>query len=178
MKITALVTTLVLGISSAAIASPSSPSPASSSFDERDRVVDHRADARLVPPPAPLPAAPVIRDHGERDAPGDRRPGRAQPKAWTTLATASSLGRGKTQIDVATTARFSTLKLEATRGATMIDRIVIMFANGERQVVRLGQTISRGNAATIDLDGRARQITKIVVQGRGNYRASYARLAV
>lgn len=140
-KIAALVTTLVLGASSVALAAPEAP-----------YVRDHRAPYTQFRPQLP---------------------------SWTLLSTNASLARGRDRISVSTPARFSKLKLEASRGSMFIDKIVITFANGERQVVNLDRRISaRTGATTIDLDGRARQISKIVVSGTGNFRAGYTLAAV
>lgn len=141
-KIAALVTTLVLGASSAALAAPDAP------------------DA---------PDAPYVRDHR---APYTQL--RPRMPTWTLLSSNASLARGRDRISVSTPARFSKLKLEASRGSMFIDRIVITFANGERQVVNLDRRISaRTGATTIDLEGRSRQISKIVVSGTGHFRAGY-----
>jgi hypothetical protein len=142
-KITALVTTLVLGLSSAAMAAPS--------------------------------YEPSVRDHRGPWSPSFR----PQVPSWTTLESNGSLTRGKDRIEVSSRARFTKLKLEAARGSMFIDKVVITFANGQRQVVELSKTIGqRSGAATIDLQGQSRQITKIVVSGKGSYRTSYSLLAV
>jgi hypothetical protein len=144
MKITALVTTLVLGLSSAAMADSSSRK------------------------------APEQRDHRTPIA----QPYRPAMPAWTTRASSSSLHRGKATIKVATRARFSTLKLVADRGSLAISQLVITFANGRTQVVKLDKTIANNRSATIDLKGDSRQITKIVVKGKAGFRSSYSVLAV
>jgi hypothetical protein len=140
-KITALVTTLILGVSTAAMAAPNGPS-----------VRDHRAPYTQFRPQLP---------------------------SWTLLSSNASLSRGKDKIDVSSSARFTKLKLEASRGSMFIDKVVITFANGERQVVNLDKTIgARTGAATIDLQGRSRQISKIVVSGKGGFRSGYSLAAV
>ena len=119
--------------------------------------------------------APMVRDHRDQDA----REYRPVAKSWVALASNSSLMRGKDVINVNTLARFSTLKLEASRGSLQIDKVVITFANGQKQIVQLDKTLGgRGGAATIDLQGKSRQITKVVVSGRGNFRSSFSLLAV
>lgn len=51
----------------------------------------------------------------------------------------------------------------------------ITFANGERQVVNLDKMIgARMGATMIDLQGRSRQISKIVVSGKGGFRSGYS----
>lgn len=140
-KIAALVTTLLLGASTAALAAPNEP-----------YVRDHRAPYTQFRPQIP---------------------------SWTLLSSNASLARGRDRIAVNSSARFSKLKLEAARGSVFIDKIVITFANGERQVVNLDKRIgARTGAMTIDLDGRSRQIAKIVVSGQGSFRAGYNLAAV
>jgi len=140
-KIAALVTTLILGASTAALAAPNGPN-----------VRDHRAPYSQFRPQLP---------------------------SWTLLSQNASLARGRDKIDVSSSARFTKLKLEASRGSMFIDKVVITFANGERQVVNLDKTIgARTGATTIDLTGRSRQISKIVVSGKGGFRAGYSLAAV
>lgn len=135
-KIAALVTTLILGASTAALADRGEPY-------ERD----HRVPYTQFRPEVP---------------------------SWTLLSNNASLARGRDRIVVDSPVRFQKLRLEATRGTMFIDKIVITFANGERQVVNLDRRISpRAGATMIDLEGRSRQIAKIVVSGRGSYRAGY-----
>jgi len=168
MKITALVTTLFLGASSAAMAAPDAPYARDHRAPiEQPDVRDHRAPIEQ----------PDVRDHRE---PIERpsRPYRPTMPSWTALSTNSSLLRGRDRIEVNTRARFSKLKLEASRGSMFIDKVVITFANGERQVVELAKMIGqRSGAMLIDLDGRSRQITKIVVSGKGGFRSNYSLLA-
>ena len=155
-KLSALVATLVLGVSSAAIAAPSYGAP------------------RPAPQPAykPAPAPLVIRDHR------DHRIVRPMPApVWKQLA-ASQLGRTQT-IAVNRAAWYSTLKLEATRGTTYVDRVVITFANGRTQTVSVRKNLGvHGPAAVIDLAGDKRQIAKIQILGKGGFRSGYKLLAV
>jgi hypothetical protein len=142
-KITALVTTLILGVSTAAMAAPNGPS-----------VRDHRAPYTQFRPQLP---------------------------SWTMLTSNASLARGKDKIAVSSSARFTKLKLEVSgRGSLFIDKVVITFANGERQTVNLDKTIgARTGAEMIDLQGRSRQISKIVVSGKGGgFRSGYSLSAV
>ena len=140
-KIAALVTTLILGASSAALAAPSyGPSYGP-------------ANAR-----APMAAR-----------------FRPQVQAWTTLESKGSLTRGRDLINVSSNARFSKLKLEASgRGTVHIEQLVIVFGNGQRQVVKLDKRLTNRTGATlIDVDGRSRNIDKIMVTGKGGFRATY-----
>lgn len=156
MKISALVTTLALGLSSVAVAAPNRPV-----------VRDHRAP--IVQPQRPL-ARPAVRPIVR---PAVRPWTRPAPVRWTVLDTAST--RGKFQvINVSSRQRFSTLKLEATRGAALIDRVMITFGNGRTQTIDLDRRIG-GNSAPylIDLSGDDRYISRIVVVTKGRTRAAY-----
>ena len=176
-KITALVTTLFLGLSGAAMADtgrqfhgPAEQAPIAQPTYDNGR--DHHEP---IAQPAYGDNGPMVRDHGD----GDRQAFRPVAKSWVALASNSSLMRGKDIINVSTLARFSTLKLEASRGSLQIDKVVITFANGQKQIVQLDKTLGRRDgSATIDLQGRSRQITKVVVSGRGNFRSSFSLLAV
>lgn len=128
-KLTALVTTLVLGVSSAALAAPGI------------RVGE------------PHPQAPSYERY----------------RSWQPLTT-TRLG---TKVNVVANNRFSTLKLEATRGGMFIDKLIVTFANGRSQVIEVDQTLGyrRGGQSTVvDLQGNHRRITAIAVYGRGNAR--------
>jgi hypothetical protein len=143
-KIAALVTTLILGASSAALAAPGF---AHNSFGPANRVAAAR------------PFRPA--------------------QVWKTLEASGSLTRGRDAIDVSATARFSKLKLEAARGSLYINKIVITFGNGQKQTVKVGKTLTaRSGATLIDVDGRTRNIDKVMVMGRGGYRATYSLAAL
>jgi hypothetical protein len=148
MKIAALVTTLLIGASSAAMAAPST--------SYAPEVRDHRM---------PEPYAPGI-DH--------RMPQRpiAHP---TTLASNARLSRGHAFIDVSSWKRFQSLELQAASGSMFVDKVVITFADGRTQVAQVDKQLGNGQpCATIDLAGRSRKIDKLVVYGRGGRRASLA----
>jgi hypothetical protein len=146
-KISAIVTALVLGVSSVAMAAPGfGPANSRSPMGQNDRF----------------------------------RPYRPVAQSWVTLESSGSLTRGRDLINVSTGARFSKLKLEsASRASLFIDKVVISFANGQKQTVALNKMIgARTGATVIDVDGRSRQITRIVVTGRGGYRAQYTLAAL
>lgn len=179
MKLTALVATLFLGLSSAAVAAP-----ASTTAPGAPTVRDHRGRA-----PAP---APIVRDHRVRAPrvaqasiahsimpaarPTVMAPVRPFAPRWTLLDTLSARP-GRQVIQVQSPARFSRLKLEATRGPIRIDRVVITFANGRTQVVELDRRLDQRGPAVIDLNGGARQVTRIVITTKGNRRGAFTVLA-
>lgn len=145
MKVSALITSLVLGISSVAAAAPGAPAVHANPV----------AAARFAPPLT-----------------------RPLPVRWMLLDTAKPTRFGRTVVDVDTKLRFSKLKLEAVRGVSSIDKVMITYANGRTQIVNLDKRLGGWGAqssAIIELDGRAsRQITKIVVLGKSTGRGSYS----
>lgn len=139
MKFSALVASLVLGLSSVAVAAPT--------------VRDHRPPARTSYRPAPPRPMPAQR--------------------WTLLD-ASTAREGRNVIRVTTKKRFSKLKLEATRGAVVIDKVIVTFGNGRTQTIRVNAQLGMNRAGRIlDLPGVAREIDRIVVVTKGRTRGSY-----
>ena len=157
MKISAIVTSLVLGISSVAAAAPSITHQASSQHTS--------VAARRFEPPMTRPAI--------RPLPA--------PVRWQLLDTAKPSRAGRQVIDVHSRARFTKLKLEATRGTAVIDKVLVTFANGRTQVIEVDKRLAGYGSASftiLDLGGASsRQISKIVVVSAPNTRASYSILA-
>jgi len=138
MKLTAILTTLAIGLSSTVALA----APGDASF-RRPAVVDQR-------------------DRG------------AIHQRWTALAS-SQVRNNRQVINVSSRQKFSKLKIEATRGMTMIDKVLITFANGRTQRVEVDARIGMsGRPAMIDLQGRDRQISRIVILTKGSSRSSFA----
>ena len=150
MNIKALITTLVLGSSSLAFADPS--------------VRDHR-----MLPPTPAPAVVQAQGYGWH-----------RPVAQPVLLADNTRLAGRALIQVPASDRaFSKLKLESNSGRTSIDRVLIVFGNGQRQSVKLDSTLSGKNGSlTIDLNGGARNIKSIVLVGNSARRGSIDVIAV
>jgi len=159
MKIHALVTALVLGSSSLALAAPATyTAPA---------VRDHRRPAPL-PAPAPAPAYGHVWH---------------KPVQRPVLLANNTRVDGRALIQVsASTRMFTKLELKAQQGRTNIDRVLITFGNGKRQVVTLtGKQqgiINANKSLTIDLDGGARNIKSVTLIGSSGRRASIDLVAV
>jgi hypothetical protein len=141
MKISALITSLVLGISSVAVAAPSAPF-----------VRDHRAPGIAV---------------------GEYNPS----MSWQTLSNSERLRAGRDAVQLYTPVRASTLMLAANRGSMFVGRVQVTFANGRTQTVELNQRLRQGQPLRIDLAGRQRMVSRIVVIGRGGWGSSYRVLA-
>jgi len=149
-----IVTGLVLGLSSAAFADHAKP-------------LTHHRDV------APAYKGPGFQ-HQLRPADSLRRP---QPMQWASLSTAKKISTKQT-IAVNSRQAYSKLKLEAASGNTFIDKLVIVFGNGTRQVVELDKSLAmRGMPMFIDLEGQNRRISKVVVYGKSGRRASINVLA-
>lgn len=164
MQIKALITLLVLGSSSVALASP--------------EVRDHRTHTTIV---APAPVAPIAQpsvtitparfDRTQvKPVPGSWR--RPPVQSWTTLANDAKVN-GRMVLDLkAYNRQFSRLSLRSDgNGKTKIDRVMIVFGNGERQTVELNAKLNKSSSAvSIDLKGDTRNIDKIVLVGKSNGR--------
>ena len=102
---------------------------------------------------------------------------RPMPVTWSSLSSLSRI-QGKQTINVGGLKAYSKLKLDATMGTTFIDKVVIVFGNGARQTVNLDKNLAaRAMPLTIDLDGRNRRISKVVVYGKSSRRAVISVLA-
>ena len=162
MKTIALVTALVLGSSSVALARPYA-TPV---------VRDHRAPQVVVLPtqlPQQAPMTPTW--YPPRPAP---RP------AWLTLGTVNQIIDGDMAFYVGhRTSKLSTLKLQNLTGKTLVQRVLIQFANGRTQTVELNQYLMASSPTlTIDVQGEARSVTKVTVVGRNARQSAYSLLAV
>ena len=141
MKLSALITSLVLGISSVAAAAPSGPF-----------VRDHRAPGIAV---------------------GEYNPA----MSWQTLSNHEQLRFGRDAVQLYTPVRASTLMLQANRGSMFVGHVVVTFASGRTQTIELNQRLHHGQPLRIDLAGRMRMVSRIVVVGRGGWGSSYRVLA-
>ena len=165
-KLTALITTLVLGSSTVAMAQPTISYRADRSdrswFDRDDdrEVRRHRFDDRY--------------DRNRREIRDDFGPRRYR-SAWVALSTAMQLDgewgrfddRDRDTIQVRDRGTFTQLRLQTTAGASMIDRVIIHFADGSRQVANLGRVLNpRSPMVEIALDGNNRRVEAITVTGQ------------
>ena len=177
MNIKALITMLVLGSSSVAMARPvtvSGTAEASWTYGTTRApapiVRDHRTHVR-----APAPAPAYQADY--------HRPHRSPPfvPVWTTLGAMNRIADGEMSFAVNPYAsRFSTLKLQSSAGKSLIYRVKIQFANGRTQVVELNKYLMAGSPTiTIDLAGEAaRSIRNVTVVGRNARMSAYSVLAI
>ena len=149
MKLKALVTLLVLGSSSLALADSYGPA-----------VRDHRAP-------------PVAQAFWRKPA----------PQLRPVLLADNAKISGWSMINVSNNRAFTKLTFSAASGKTDLDRVMITFGNGERQVVslrgKLDGKINAGKSVTIALDGRgSRFIKSIMLVGTSGRRGSIDIVAV
>jgi hypothetical protein len=69
--------------------------------------------------------------------------------------------------------RFTLLRIEADRGAPVINQVGIEYTNGSTQKVQLDARLRRGSGEVIRLNGRQR-INRIVVYTEPGYGGSYS----
>lgn len=164
MKIKALITTLVLGSSSVAMARPVSPDFVR---DHRTTIEDDCNDARPVPPPIRYDASPVQ----TRWSKANWNHGGGYYYQPAPMLIGSGLhfsGDGRTFLTVGLDkGRFTTLRLDGFTGRTLINQVAIEFEGGQVQVVRsLNRVLDGGRPLMLDLDGGARRIVRVVVYGQ------------
>jgi hypothetical protein len=166
MNTKAIIASLVLASSSAALAAPG--------------VTVSTAQASVGTPVG----SPVVRDHRTDDSSSTSgqmaRPsgiywrdgwhGEPMPQVYRPVTLAERLRfarNGRTSITVGSQAgRFAKLQISAAAGRTFIKQVYVQFDNGQAQVVRnLDRTLSGHESLTLDLDGNRRAIRRIVVYG-------------
>lgn len=58
------------------------------------------------------------------------------------------------------------IRLEARGSVTQIDEVRVTFLTGETQTIKIGEILSGRETITLDLDGRNRQVTRVLVYGK------------
>ena len=179
MNIKALITMLVLGSSSVAMARPvtvSGTAEASWTYGTapgRAPIVRDHRDYRDHRAPAPSPAYQADYHASHRSPPF--------VPVWTTLGAMNRIADGEMSFAVNPYAgRFTMLKLQSSAGKSLIYRVKIQFANGRTQVVELNQYLTAASPMIkIDLAGEgARSIKNVTVVGRNARMSAYSVLAI
>lgn len=151
-KVTALITTAILGLSSAAIAKPAAPTQVADAQHDRDRFDDHgRYD----------------HDRYDRDRDHNRYGSR-----WLDLGVARA---GKTTIQLDNRDRYRSLKLDVN-GWMRVTQVLVRFADGTERLIKLQKAnVSRHEPLVIDL-GSSRRLNSVIVYasryGRGSIEVS------
>jgi len=142
-KLKALIATVVLGSSSIAMAQPSFSST-SSRFDRFDRRWDRA-------------------EHAQPQLGGPR----IYRSSWVSLAEPMQLSRGRDSFDVHQRGTFTQLRVQTAAGSSFVQRVIVHFQDGGRQVVELDRTIGPANRMLqILLDGNNRRVDGITIIGR------------
>jgi hypothetical protein len=160
MNLKAIVASLVLASSSAAIAAPAATVSVNANASYGTTVVrDHRAPAPEPVHTLPAPAQPTY-----QSPPIWRKPVRRP----VTLASGVHFANGRTVITVANQARqFGSLQITGAGGRTLIQQVAIQFNNGQTQLVKnLNATLTGSDSVKVDLDGNLRSIKRVVVYGK------------
>ncbi|MBA3458718.1 MAG: hypothetical protein H0T46_02070 [Deltaproteobacteria bacterium] len=149
-KLTALITTLVLGASQAGVA-----------MARPARLIDNGWRERQE-----------LRMDREREQINGQRHYRP---AWVALSGATRIADGRDVIPVgAQKGRFTQLRFQTTEGASLIDHVLIRFSDGRWQSTEVGKQIDpRNPMVEVLLDGDRKKIDQIIVLGAGGRRASY-----
>ena len=175
MNLKALITTLVLGSSSVAMAHPvSAPAPVSQPVYQ--------------PVSQPIYRGPMPPQYAPGYEPAVYQPQYQHP-SWVSLGSVDHIVDGQMTFRLGRAGRagrfsgageqFSTLKLQSEAGKSLIQRVLIQFSNGRTQVVEVNQYLNASNPAiTIDLEGRTRTIAKVTVIGRNARQSAYRVLAI
>ena len=174
MNLKAILTTLALGSSSAAMAAPSVTISAHGTIGNTSYattlVRNRPAPAPVVSDPNcdPVTGAPIVQPISYGDN-GFWRGGRWLPPVYrpVTLASGMRFNGGRTFITVgAQQGRFEKLQISGATGRTLIKQVYVQFDNGQSQVIRnLDRTLFASQSLTLDLDGNRRSIARIVVYG-------------
>lgn len=102
-----------------------------------------------------------------------------QPQ-WTAITAPTRIDRSRQFVtDLPDCGAFTTVRLQNTAGSTKISQVLIRFADGGEQLVKLDTTLDRWTSAIdIRLDGGSRKIHGFVVYGSSAYGSAYQILAL
>lgn len=154
-KIKALITTLVLGTSSVAMA---------------DTSLSFRATAQASWGAPSIAAPPVVRDHRMTTVSYERPTTRLRG-TWISLAEPMHLRRGYNVIQLGTQAPLNQIRLQSASGQSFISTVTVQYANGASQVVTLNQWIdARNPMAQFNLN-RTAAVTSIFINGSRGHRS-------
>ena len=153
-KFKALITALVLGSSSAAMAAPSVSFSAEASWGTVSPTVRDHRDQRTVT------TYPAFEAPTSRFARG----------TWISLAEPMNSRRGQSVIDIDSRAKLNQIRLQSASGASYIGTVTIRFVGGASQVITLNQWLdARNPMAQFNLN-RTTQVDSILISGARNRR--------
>jgi hypothetical protein len=146
-KIIALVCVLVIGASASAASASSQRS-----FIDRDHRYDRNDD--------------FSSRHDRRFDFGPRQ----YRRSWVALGTLEVANDGRDMLRVFDRGTFTQLRLQTTGGRVNVDAVTIHFADGSKQIARLGRTLGANDRfVQILLDGNNRRIDRITTVGGSRF---------
>jgi hypothetical protein len=158
MNIKSVMVALVLaGTSTAAMAHP-----VYVDNDGDNDADDYPTQPQQLPPAAQPPIA----------QPPYAQPPYAQPPVYNqgpvTLGTQLRFGYNeRAYLPVNTANRLRNITITANSGRVYVRKVVVQFANGQEQTLNgLHQNLTAGQSFTLDLEGGARRVARVVVFGR------------
>jgi hypothetical protein len=173
MNLKAIIASLVLGSSSAAMAAPAVTFSASVQPSYGTTIVrDHRViEYDRTPAAAPVYSTPAAPSIYVRPVAQPYNGGNWWRRALPPVTLASGVhfsGDGRTFITNPDQRRlFDSLQISAEGGRTFIRQVYVEFNNGQEQVIRnLNATLTGNQSMTLDLDGNRRSIRRVVVYGK------------
>jgi hypothetical protein len=168
MSLKAIITTLLLGTSSLAVAAPSN----------QVIVRDHRTQQPVQQPAPQQTLHPVVAQAPVFERALWMRHVVEAPKPPVTLASSQRLN-GRDIIKVNDSLRaFNKIELRAVSGRSNVDKIMITFGNGKTQTINCNRTLQANESFSFDLKGDQRNLKKIVLVGKSGRRASLDVLAL
>lgn len=151
-KLTSLITMLVLGTSSVAIA---------------DSGLSFHASAQASwGTPA---SAPVVRDHRSMYAPYHQAT--RVRGTWVSLSEPMQLARGRGVLDIDSRMSLNQIRLQSASGQAFISTITVQYVNGASQVVTLNQWLDAYNPIAQFNLNRTAQVDSIFINGSRGMRA-------
>lgn len=101
----------------------------------------------------------------------------AQRPGWVALTQATRIETIRENFNLANSGLIDQLRLDSVRGSTSISMLRIVFADGTSQEITVNKTIDASTPSiTMDLKGRARQVSYINVYGKSSSGAAFVML--
>ena len=153
-KIKTLITVLVLGSSSTAMAD--------------DNSLTFRAQASWG---YPASTAPAVRDHRMPAPTYYQRPATTFGRGtWLALTEPMQLGRGRHFIELETEAPLNQIRLQSASGQAFISTVIVTYANGASQVETVNEWIDASNPMAQFNLNRTAPVDSIMINGSRSHR--------
>jgi hypothetical protein len=160
MKTIALWTALIMATSTAAFAAPPRVVQRDDAPRTSDRDRDHDRDHD----------GNIVRDHYDRY--DHSRWSREFHGRWVPI-TRGTTRAGRTDFFLPTKQRYRKIRIEGTRGQSVIGQVAIEFGDGTTQVVNLNAPLPPGAGEVIDLTSDVRTVKRIIVDADQHSRGQF-----